>query len=93
MKAQRYLELAAWTAGLLFLALRDPHAEGPVLCVWRLLGLGHCPGCGLGASIGLLLHGAWRESISHHWFGIPAVTILLFRIGQLIRQQFFLSYE
>lgn len=77
------LELIVWTAGLTYLALADPHGHVPQFCLSKLVGLGACPGCGLGASVSHLLHGELMESWKSHWMGGPALIGLLLRIGQL----------
>ncbi len=81
-------ELAAWVAGLAYLAMVRPHAGLPDFCVFRWMGLERCPGCGLGAAVSHLLHGELRESWERHWLGVPALVVLLMRIVQLIKLQF-----
>jgi hypothetical protein len=51
------------------------------------LGFNWCPGCGLGRSLSHLLHGELRQSIQMHWFGIPALLVLLYRIFILSKQE------
>ncbi|WP_157986387.1 DUF2752 domain-containing protein [Chitinophaga alhagiae] len=82
------MELAAWVAGLAYLAAIDPHAGLPSFCVFRLAGFSGCPGCGLGTSVSLLLHGELRESLAHHWLGLPALALLVARIVKLTKLQF-----
>ncbi len=87
-------ELIAWTAGLLLLALLDPHAGLPSLCVSQLAGLPDCPGCGLGRSVSHLFHGEIQQSWNSHKLGIPVLTGLLARIYQLAKAQYHtLLYE
>ncbi|WP_126245991.1 DUF2752 domain-containing protein [Chitinophaga rhizosphaerae] len=80
-------ELVAWTAGLVLLACMDPHADLPSLCVWRWIGFGECPGCGLGHSISHIFHAQWQESWNAHKLGAPVLAALLWRIGQLTKSQ------
>jgi len=47
------------------------------------MGLGWCPGCGIGHAMHDAMHFQWGKSISAHPFGIPAVCIILYRIFQL----------
>jgi len=54
------------------------------LCLFRLLGIGQCPGCGLGHSIYYALHLKLAVSFQHHPFGIFAVLVIFNRIKQLI---------
>ncbi|MGI8582996.1 MAG: DUF2752 domain-containing protein [Chitinophagaceae bacterium] len=82
----RYFELLFWSASLTLLALmpidNDPHFS---LCVFKLLGINFCPGCGLGHSISNLFHGNIQASFSSHPLGIFAVNIILCRIYKLLR--------
>lgn len=55
------------------------------LCPSRLLGLGKCPGCGVGHAIHDALHFRFRSSFHHHPLGIVAVIIIFIRIKQLIQ--------
>jgi hypothetical protein len=75
------IEAIVWSAGLLILALYNPHhQEHMSLCLFNNLGFRYCPGCGLGRSVSYFLHGDVVMSFSAHPAGIPAVIILLFRI-------------
>jgi len=79
------LELTAWISAVLFLAFTDSGSAHSSLCPLDNLGFNCCPGCGLGRSIRFLLHGEFSLSIEHHWFGIPAFLILIYRILQLLK--------
>ena len=79
------VELFFWLGALLFLALTQTGSSHYSLCPIDIIGFSWCPGCGLGRSIRFLLHGEFRLSIEHHWFGIPALLILLHRILQLLK--------
>ena len=84
---QRFdLELFFLVASLLFLALSDPGKEHFSLCIFKLSGFNHCPGCGLGHSITWFFHGELAKAYENHFFGIPAVLIMLHRIIQLVRK-------
>lgn len=91
MLRQIPVELIIWTTALILLALDEPqksHVQNHfTFCPLANLGVSWCPGCGLGRSITNLLHGNIKESIEQHWFGIPALLILLYRIWVLIRQR------
>lgn len=78
------LELLFWTGALCYLACIDPSAEHMSLCVFRWLGISWCPGCGVGHSISYALHGNWAAAWKAHFFGIPALIILMYRIAELI---------
>lgn len=81
------LEAVIWMLALLILAFSQiPEGNHLIICPFRLAGFEHCPGCGIGTSIILLLHGQLAESVYMHPLGIPAVIILIGRIASLIKQ-------
>lgn len=87
---QRYfpkinIELIAWAAGLLYLAIIHPGEGFTGFCFFKMIGLGGCPGCGLGTSISHLFHGEWQESWESHKLGAIVLLALLWRIIQLIK--------
>lgn len=94
-KLLRYLplELLFWLTALILLAFADPHVKGDhqhfTLCPLANLGFSGCPGCGIGRSITQLMHGNLAESFKQHWFGLPALLIISWRIIVLIRLNFF----
>lgn len=81
------LELVFWVVALAMLAAAEPlqygHANHFKLCPLAAMGLEWCPGCGIGRSITHLFHGNIVESWRQHWFGVPALLILIYRIGTL----------
>ncbi len=76
-------ELFVWTAALILFAMTEPGTNHFTLCPLDNMGINWCPGCGLGRSIRYFLHGEFLSSIRHHWFGIPATFILIYRIIEL----------
>lgn len=87
MKAKRhYFEAMIWIVALLLLAFTPIEGEHYSLCVFHNLGIGFCPGCGLGHSISYLFHGDFEASIYAHPLGIPAVAILCYRIFSIFKQ-------
>lgn len=72
-------EFWIWIAALAALFFY-PMGDGTSLCVLNQLGVTECPGCGLGTSIHLLLHGQWSASWAAHPLGFPAVVILVIQI-------------
>jgi len=85
------LELIFWITALALLALAEPadprqHSHF-TLCPLANLGWTWCPGCGLGRSLTQLFHGHVAESLKEHWFGIPALMILGYRIFSLGRYE------
>lgn len=85
MKKGQRLELFAWITALILLALTDPNSHHFTLCPFSNLGITCCPGCGLGRSITFIFYGDFRSSFGQHWFGIPALLILLCRIVRLTK--------
>jgi len=69
---QNLREPVIWTAALLFLFFADPGRPGVELCLFKLLGFSHCPGCGLGHAIHYALHLDLAASWRAHWLGVPA---------------------
>lgn len=86
----KYFELAFWIVALILLAVMkpttDPHYS---FCIFKMLGLPFCPGCGLGHSISYLFHGDIKASFSAHPFGIFAVAIIMARITTLFQLHVF----
>jgi hypothetical protein len=79
------LEAMIWVGGLLALFFIDPAASARLdLCLFHRLGLGHCPGCGLGAAIHHFLHGDVAASWAAHPLGIPAFMVLTARVIGLL---------
>jgi hypothetical protein len=84
----RYFELILWVSAVISLAFSNP--VGPVhfsLCPLKAIGITWCPGCGLGHSISWLFHGNIYNSWHAHWFGVPALGIILYRIYSLTVQR------
>jgi hypothetical protein len=85
------IELIIWITALILLGTAGPQVynEGHhfTLCPLAHLGISWCPGCGLGRAIILLFHGNLQGSFHQHWFGIPAVLIIGYRIIILGRNQ------
>ena len=76
-----------WIIALIGLFLIDP-ASGEshfTLCPLANAGLEWCPGCGIGHSIGLMLHGEVHKAWEAHVFGPVAVVLILIRIITIIK--------
>lgn len=79
------LEAILWSAGLLYLAFIDPYQSGHLdFCLFKLVGIEFCPGCGLGKSISMIFHGDLIHSIMCHPLGIFAFIFIGARIISLI---------
>ncbi len=76
-------EAFIWTTGLLYLAIFNFSGSHFTICPFQLLGLGHCPGCGLGLSIHYLFRFSFIQSFNTHPLGIVALPIIIFRIYSL----------
>lgn len=83
-KVFKHTELIFWITALILLFFLPGYKEGQSLCISTLLGLGKCPGCGIGHAIHDALHFRLTSSFQHHPMGIFAVIIIFIRIKQLI---------
>jgi hypothetical protein len=88
------LEAVIWVAGLVFLAVNSPASDNHFsFCVFKNLGIGFCPGCGLGHSITHIFHLEFYKSFNAHPLGFAALAILIFRIVQLTREQVSINHN
>jgi len=79
-------EAAIWIGALLYLAfVHNPGETHFVICPFNNLGFDFCPGCGLGNSISMLFQGEIYNSFFSHPLGLLALTVLIIRIIQLIK--------
>jgi hypothetical protein len=75
------LEALIWVAVILYFIVSPVHTESHfTICPLSLAGFEYCPGCGLGRSMILLLHGHFLESLRMHPLSIFALAILTARI-------------
>lgn len=81
---RQHLELLFLMAALTLLFFLPVEKKETSLCLFSLLGMGQCPGCGLGHSIYYALHLNLAASFQHHPIGIFAVLVIFSRIKQLI---------
>lgn len=79
------LELLIWVTAFIILYNLNLEENDSTICPIHNLGFKWCPGCGLGKSIHLVLHGEFRNSFEMHWLGIPVCIVLFYRNIQLIR--------
>ena len=83
------LEALIWLTVIIYFAASSVQFDSHfTLCPLRLAGFEHCPGCGLGRSMVLLLHGKVTESISMHPLGIFAVGIFAARIVTVFKNYY-----
>ncbi len=86
---RNYFEIAAFSGGLLLLALMDPYTtSGPGLCILENLGFQYCPGDGLGHSISFIFRGKFDNAMEANILGPFAVIIMSGRIFYLFSQNF-----
>jgi hypothetical protein len=80
------IEALLWIVGLLFLIfIHNPGESHFTICPLANLGIGFCPGCGLGNSISYLFRGDFISSIQSHPLGIFALIIITLRIISIIK--------
>ena len=79
------LELLFWISALLILWGMDPQGSHFSLCPLYQLGLDWCPGCGLGRSISHLMKADFTAAWEQHPLAAFALTIILYRIFELIK--------
>ncbi len=81
-----HLEAYFWFMALLSMALTTPtHETHFTFCIFKLLGIDFCLGCGLGHAIIFLFHGDFVESWNSHPLAILAVVVLLHRIYKILK--------
>jgi len=81
-----HLEAYFWFMALLSMALTTPtHETHFTLCIFKLMGIDFCPGCGLGHAIIFLFHGSFVDSWNSHPLAILAVAVLLHRIYKILK--------
>ena len=83
-RTRYWVEAGIWTVGLAAMCITDPTAESWIeLCVFKALGLGECPGCGLGHALGFLVRGEWNLAIESHLLSPVVAVVLMHRISSL----------
>jgi hypothetical protein len=82
------LEALFWLAAFIYLSLINPYTPKHLdLCLFSLVGIENCPGCGLGKSISMIFHGDFIGSFNSHPLGIPAILLIVKRIYKLIKNK------
>ena len=79
------LEGYTWLSALLILAIVNMESAHFTLCPFNNLGIGFCPGCGLGRSIHHFIRLDFTGSFNVHPFGGVAFLVLLYRIFLLAK--------
>jgi hypothetical protein len=84
---RKNMEAYIWLMVLVYLIVTPVKPETHfTVCPLSLAGFDYCPGCGLGRSIGLLLHGELIQSLQMHPLAILAVLLIANRIVVLFWQ-------
>ena len=81
----KYNELLFWFTALALLFFMPVAKPAASLCISTLLGLGKCPGCGIGHAIHEALHLRLQSSWQYHPLGIFAVIVIFIRLKQLLQ--------
>jgi hypothetical protein len=82
-------EGVVWFVGLIAVSVPDPTIERTwSLCLFDMLGITFCPGCGLGHAVAFLMRGEWALSFASHPLAIPTVAILVGRVVYLFFRYF-----
>jgi len=69
----------------LIFTLSPVSSEHITVCPFKVAGIDNCPGCGLGRSLIMLLHGDIIKSIEMHPLAVFALLLLIIRIGIVFR--------
>ncbi len=78
-------EAVLWIGALVYLFAVNPYeTQHYTFCAFKLVGIDNCPGCGLGNSISMILHGDPTSSFRSHPLGIFALAVISFRIFTLL---------
>ena len=81
-------EALFWLIAMLYLTFINPYTPKHLdFCLFSLVGIENCPGCGLGKSISMIFHGDLSASFNAHPLGIPAIILIVKRIYNLVRNK------
>ena len=85
-------EAIFWLTAFAYLAFINPYTPKHLeFCLFSLVGIENCPGCGLGKSISMIFHGDFAGSFNAHPLGIPAIILIVKRIYKLIKNKIHLT--
>ena len=81
------LELIMWIIALVYLMFINPYQLNHFsFCVFKMIGIDFCPGCGIGRSISMIYHGDIIGSLKMHPLGIFALGVIFYRIVTLFQK-------
>jgi len=88
---KKNFELLFWIAAIIIFAFftNPATAQHFSLCIFKALGFDACMGCGVGRAMSFALQGDFSASWQMHFMGIPALFIIFFRVGTLVRITWF----
>lgn len=82
------VELIIWLAALAYLFTVNPYGPKSIdLCLFSLVGIENCPGCGLGRSVSMIFHGDFIGSFASHPLGLIALLLIIKRIFEIIKKE------
>ena len=88
------IEAIFWLTAFAYLTFINPYTPKHLdFCLFSLVGIENCPGCGLGKSISMIFHGDFASSFNAHPLGIPAIILIVKRIYKLIKNKIYLTKE
>ena len=68
------------------MAMLNPESSANSICPLDLLGFEYCPGDGLGRSMAFSFRGMISDSLQAHPAGLPAILIIMTRIGSIFKR-------
>ena len=82
------LEAIMWSVALIYLMFINPYELNHFsFCLFNIIGIDFCPGCGIGRSISMIYHGDVLGSLKMHPLGIFALTMIFYRIISLLQRK------
>ena len=80
-------EATMWFISLIYLMFINPYELNHFsFCLFNIIGIDFCPGCGIGRSISMIYHGDIWGSLKMHPLGIFALTMIFYRIVTLLQK-------
>lgn len=81
------LEAIMWMVALIYLMFINPYELNHFsFCLFNLIGIDFCPGCGIGRSISMIYYGDILGSLKMHPLGIFALGVIFYRIVTLLQK-------
>lgn len=80
---RRNAEVVIWITALIALYFMPETTGHFTFCPLGAMGMTWCPGCGVGHAIHHVLHLEFIEAMEHHYLGLFAVLVIVYRIFQL----------